>query len=157
MHQVMMTTALVVGLVFGAGGFATAQAESFWHAIGGARIGGIHFTVGYHSTPRHRHYPGRYYRTKHKIKRHGNGHRCGNFCYREGGYYNHHESCALLGAHMVRHSYSPRYYAPSYPVYGYRHGYGSGYDDRRYYRGDDYDDRRHQRRHRRERRHRRHR
>ena len=157
MRQVMLTTALVVGLVVGAGGFTTAQAESFFHAIGGARIGGVHFTVGYHSAPRHRHYPGRYYRTKHKIKGHGYGRRCGKFCYREGGYYNHHESCGLLGAHLVRHSYSPRYYAPPYRVYGYQYDYGYGRRNHgyRHYDNDYDDDRRHHRRHRRERRHRR--
>ena len=111
MRKGMATVALAAGFVIGAGGFTAAHAESFWHAFGGVRIGGIHFTMGYHSPPRHRRYPGRYYRTKHQLKH--RGYKCGRLCYRRGGYYNHHESCGLLGAHMSYHGYPVPYY-PQY-------------------------------------------
>ncbi len=145
MRRGLMTLALAAGLVIAGGGFTTAQAESFWHATGGVRIGGIHFTMGYHSAPRHRRFPGRYYRTKHRLKH--RGYRCGRLCYRRGGYYNHHQSCGLLGVHMARHGYAAWNYAPPYPVYGYGDRYGrfdrynryDSYRDHRYY-GDDDDD-----------------
>ena len=145
MRKGMATVALAAGLVIGAGGFTAAHAESFWHAFGGVRIGGIHFTMGYHSPPRHRRYPGRYYRTKHQLKH--RGYKCGRLCYRRGGYYNHHESCGLLGAHMSYHGYP----VPYYPQYerGYRYYDDDYYDDDRYY-----DRGRHRQRHDRRHRHR---
>ena len=149
MRQGILVVVSVALLLVGSGSLTPADAESFWYAIANVRIGGVHFSVGYHtpSSHRHRRYRGRYYRTRHKLRY--KGHRCGSSCYRRGGYDYHHESCGLLGAHLRRNPYQPSYggywnepyddrYSDdrSYPYerYGDDRYY---YDDGRYY----YDDR----------------
>ena len=119
----------LVALLVGSFAVTPAQADSFWHVLGGMRIGGVHFSVGYDSPYRH-HHRGRYYRTEHRLKH--RGYRCGSACYRRGGYYYHHESCPLLEAYV--YDADPPYY-DRYERYG---RYDRRYD--RHYRYRDYDD-----------------
>ncbi len=136
----MLTLVSVPLTVAGSGTFTEAHAETFWQAVGDLQIGGVHFSVGVHSPPDgyYGQRPGYYYRTKDRLKH--KKHRCGPYCYGHGGYVYHHDSCAVLGAHMQQYGAPPTYYAPRYwgldegyrnDIYGYSyrrgaHGYGRG-------------------------------
>ena len=120
--------------VAGSGAFTEAHAQTFWRAVGDVHIGGVHFSVGVHSSPARRYgrRPGYYYQTRHHLKH--QKHRCGPYCYGHGGYVYHHESCALLGAHIDHYGGPPAYYAPRYWGFDdrYRYDYGYSYYDRGY-------------------------
>ena len=141
MRSVTSIPTIAALLVVAPGWSAPAAAESWWHAVGDLHLGGVHFVVGYHHGPDgYRRYPGRYYRTAHRLRY--RGHRCGSLCYRRGRRDYHHASCPLLDAHARHHGYPGDYFAP-YP------GRYTPYDDR--YRDDDgywYDDDWRTRRHR---------
>lgn len=101
---------LLAAATFVVGGMASdASAESPWHAFGGVRIGGIHFSVGFDAerSGRYDRYERPYYRTSHRL--HYRGRECGSFCFRRRGDYYHHESCPVLGAHFSRYDYGPQY------------------------------------------------
>jgi hypothetical protein len=103
----------------------------------GFHIGGFPFVIGY-AEPGYSHHHGYYYRTPRHIAY--RGHSCSSACYRDAGYYYHHESCPVthryFRSYEVDHHWVLSRYAPHYDRYG-------GYD--RYDRYDDrysrYDDR----------------
>lgn len=129
-----------------------AQASHDWLSIGTVfRIGAAHVAIalgrpfGYE--------PAYYYRYDQPIRY--SGYRCSRYCFHEGGYDYHHESCPLVAAHFSHYRVDPRWafdnYAPHYDGryrddgYGYRDRYDRyGYDrydrhDRDYGRYDRYD------------------
>ncbi|HEX2641847.1 MAG TPA: hypothetical protein VHU81_02565 [Thermoanaerobaculia bacterium] len=113
---------------------APAQAHN-WIGYGpGFRIGGIELSI-FFGQPSYSRYRDYYYRSARPFNY--RGHRCSDACFRDGGYYYHHESCPLVAEHF--HHYGVRRdevfdrYAPRYDRYD---GYGR-YD--RYDRRDGYD------------------
>lgn len=113
---------------------APAQAHN-WIGYGpGFRIGGIELSI-FFGQPSYSRYRDYYYRSARPFNY--RGHRCSDACFRDGGYYYHHESCPLVAEHFhhygVRRDQIFERYAPRYD----RHdGYGR-YD--RYDRRDGYD------------------
>lgn len=135
MRNIRKTTTILICftlLVGGSGLFSPAQADSWWNVFGSFRVGGVHFSVGYHQPTygAHRYYPGRYYRTHQHFKYRGQ--RCGAYCYTRDKYRYHHESCPLLGAHFRSNGY-----APSYDRYD-RYDRYSRYDDGHHYKSHKY-------------------
>jgi hypothetical protein len=110
---------------------APVQAHS-WRGNGpGFRIGGIDLSIffGQPSYSRHEDY---YYRSARPFSYHG--HRCHDACFRDGGYYYHHDRCPVVAQHFYRYNTHRddvfRRYAPRYDRY-------DGHD--RYDRYDRYD------------------
>ena len=94
---------------------APAQAHD-WRGYGpGFRIGGIDLSIffGQPSYSRHEDY---YYRSARPFSY--RGHRCHDACFRDGGYYYHHDRCPVVAQHFSRYGthrddvfrrYAPRY------------------------------------------------
>src|SRR5262245_9063150 len=134
-----LTIVLLCGAMMVAPGLVTpAHASHDWLAIGTAfRVGAAYISfvfgpAGYGYSPSY------YYRYDRPIRYGGVG--CSRYCFRDAGYYYHHESCPLVAAHFSHYGVDPYWaydrYAPRYDGYGHD-GYGRG--DYGYYdrRGDD--------------------
>jgi hypothetical protein len=113
---------------------APAQAHD-WRGYGpGFRIGGIELSIffGQPSYSRHEDY---YYRSARPFSY--QGHRCSDACFRDGGYYYHHDRCPVVAQHFSRYNTRRddvfRRYAPRYD----RNDRYDRYDD--YSRNDRYD------------------
>lgn len=120
-----------------------AQADGF--SLGALfRIGGVAFNLSFgdygYGHPR-----GYYYRTADPISY--GGYRCNSYCFNDGGYHYHHESCPLVRHHLAYFDIDPLGLFDRYaPRYGSRYGYGYGdryysYDNRYDYRYDNRYDR----------------
>ena len=125
--------AVLGGAMFVAPGLTPpARASHDWLSIGNAfRVGAAHISFVF-GRPSFLNAPAYYYRYDRPIRY--PGHRCGRYCFHDAGYYYHHESCPLVGAHFSHYRVDPYQafdrYAPRYD------GYGRGYDD--YDHRDDY-------------------
>lgn len=114
-----------------------AQAHS-WRGYGpGFRIGGIELSI-FFGQPSYSRYEDYYYRSARPF--HYRGHRCHDACFRDGGYYYHHDRCPVLSQHFHRYGVHRddyfRRYAPRYDRYD-RHDRYDRYD--RYDRHDRHD------------------
>lgn len=137
-----LSIALLAGTVMMAapGLVPAAQAGGGFFFGGGFRIGGFPFVIAY-AEPGYSHHHGYYYRTpRHFAYR---GHSCSSACYRDAGYYYHHESCPV--AHRYFQAYDVDYrwvlstYAPYYDRYGHHGDYGHYGNYGNYGRYDHYD------------------
>jgi hypothetical protein len=142
MRKRILTAALAGTLLIAPGFVPQARADHGWFSVGaGFRVGLAHIAlvfgqpVGYG----YGYGPAYYYRYDRPISY--RGHHCSRYCYREGGYYYHHESCPLVHAHFRAYSVDPysaySRYAPR-GGYGYRPYYDDYYSDSGYYGDDDY-------------------
>jgi hypothetical protein len=149
MRKKLMTAVLVVMTLLAPGLVPPAAASNAWISIGSVfRIGAAHVAIALGSPFGYE--PAYYYRYDQPI--HYSGYRCSRYCFHEGAYDYHHESCPLVAAHFSHYRVDPRWafdnYAPRYSGYDgrYRDGYGydrygDRYDRRGYDRYDRYDDR----------------
>ncbi len=131
----MLTASILAGAMMLAPMLTSpAQASQGWLSIGTAfRVGAAHISFVFGS-PGYGYDPAYYYRYDQPIRY--SGHSCSRYCYHEGAYDYHHESCPLVAAHFSNYRVDPRWafdrYAPRYDGYGYR-SYGNyGYRDHRY-------------------------
>ncbi|HEX9966504.1 MAG TPA: hypothetical protein VGB06_01020 [Solirubrobacterales bacterium] len=149
MRKMLMTAVLAGATMLAPGVPPQARASHHdWFAIGTIfRIGAAHIAFAF-GRPSFAYEPAYYYRYDQPI--HYGGHQCSRYCFRDAGYYYHHESCPLVAAHFAHYQVDPYWafdrYAPRYSGYGGGYGYRDyGYSDR--YRYDDrygydrYDDR----------------
>jgi hypothetical protein len=136
------TMSFVIAVVMSLTLFQAAPAQAHnWRGYGpGFRIGGIDLSIffGQPSYSRHDDY---YYRSARPFSY--RGHRCHDSCFRDGGYYYHHDRCPVVAQHFHRYNTHRddvfRRYAPRYDRddrYG-RYDRSDRYD--RYDRGDRYD------------------
>ncbi len=147
----MLVSAALAGATMLAPGFTPeARASHDWFAIGtGFRVGLAHISFVF-GRPSYGYEPAYYFRYDRPIRY--RGHSCSRYCFHDAGYYYHHESCPLVGAHFRSYDVDPYWafsrYAPRFDGYdrgddrGYDgdYGYGGGYRDD--YRYDDRYDRR---------------
>lgn len=139
MRRMVLTTVLAGTTLLAPVLTPTARASYNWFSIGSVfRVGAAHiaFVFG-----RPFGYPAAYYYRYDRPIDFG-GYRCSRYCFRDGGYFYHHESCPLVRAYFNQYRVDPYWafdrYAPRHDSYdGY--GYGGRYDDR--YGYDRYDDR----------------
>ena len=117
MRKVLLTAAVTAALAFAPGLVPEARAGHDWLAIGtGFRIGHAHIAVvlGRPAIGIGFHQPAHYYRYDRQIRY--RGHRCSQYCFRDAGYYYHHDSCGLAAAHFRAYRVDPRFvfarYAP---------------------------------------------
>lgn len=136
MKRALAITAALSMLIVTPGLVPQVQADHGWRAGSSFSIGGVHFHIGYFKSGRHHSHPTYFYRTKHHLhvpQAHYRG-----TCYRDSGYYYHHESCPLLHGYLDHYEVSMHglfsRYAPDYD-----HRYNQRYGHRRDYRGQDYD------------------
>jgi hypothetical protein len=159
MRKMLMAGVLAGATLFAPGFTPEARASHDWLAIGTAfRVGLAHISFVF-GQPSYGYQPAYYFRYDRPIRY--RGHQCSRQCFHDSGYYYHHESCPLVGAHFRNYGVDPYQaysrYAPRFDGYDGGYGGGGGYHDDyghddRYDRYDDYD--RHDRRDRYDRRHR---
>ncbi len=119
--------------------FSPAASASGFSLGGSFRIGGVHLNLAFgdfgFGHPR-----GTYYRTADPIA-YGQT-RCNSYCFDDGGYHYHHESCPLVARHLAYYDVDPfqlfSSYIPGYQVPVYRQQYGYNDYGNRYNRGYDY-------------------
>lgn len=141
MRKHLLTVALAGAIMIAPGLVPQARADHGWFAGGtGFRVGAAHLSF-FFGQPFARYAPAYYYRYDRPISY--RGYHCSDRCYRQGGYYYHHESCPVVRAHFRAYNVDPyaaySRYAPRYDSYysGYD-GYYSGYGRDGYY-ADNYD------------------
>lgn len=149
MRKKLMTVVLAGMTLLAPGLILPAAASQSWLSIGTVfRVGAAHIAIALGSPFGYE--PAYYYRYDEPIRY--SGYRCSRYCFHEGRYDYHHESCPLVAAHFSHYRVDPRWafdnYAPRYDGYDGRYrddGYGYGdrygrYDDRYGYdRHDRYD------------------
>jgi hypothetical protein len=119
--------AILGGAMLVAPGLTTpARASHDWFSIGTAfRVGAAHISFVF-GRPSFLYAPAYYYRYDRPIRYHG--HRCSRYCFHDAGYYYHHDSCPLVGAHFSHYRVDPYWafdrYAPRYDGYGHYDRYG---------------------------------
>jgi hypothetical protein len=128
MRKMLMAGVLAGAMMFAPGLTPEARASHGWLGIGTAfRVGAAHIAFIF-GTP-FGYEPAYYFRYDRPIRY--SGHHCSRYCFRDGGYYYHHESCPLVGAHFRNYGVDPYQafarYAPRFD--GYDGGYGGGYYD----------------------------
>lgn len=143
MRKMLMTAVLAGMTLLSPGLVPQARASHDWLSIGTVfRIGAAHVAIAL-GRPIFGYEPAYYYRYDQPI--HYSGYRCSRYCFHEGGYDYHHESCPLVAAHFSHYRVDPRWafdnYAPRYSGYGYGDRYDRYGSDRydRYDRHDRYD------------------
>jgi hypothetical protein len=139
MRKMLVSAVLAGAALFAPGLISEARASHEWLAIGTAfRVGAAHIAFVF-GRPSFSYEPAYFYRYDQPIRY--RGHACSRSCFRDAGYYYHHESCPLVAAHFYDHRIDPRWafdrYAPRYghrDRYDDRYGYDDRYDDRGSYR-----------------------
>jgi hypothetical protein len=144
MRKMLLSAVLAGTTLFVPGLIPQARADHEWFSIGSVfRVGAAHIAIAFGRPFGYQ--PAYYYRYDRPISY--RGHSCSRQCFRDSGYYYHHESCPLVGAHFSHYRTDPYYvfdrYAPRHDGYRDDHDYGGRYDDRydRYDRRGRYDDR----------------